>query len=390
MAEVQVDQSVPEVFRRAISAREASKSEGQVQSPATVETPAESSQTPEEIGSAPPAAEGAVQVGSGQDVSQQVVPETGTPPEGAAPVPVTSPADAPPEAPAWDPRFLVTPEMSKEQRYKVIAGMQRAESKRFRETTAALERQIEELRAAPKPAAPVATAGTPAPVVSADSEAELKALEADLSSGAGDYHTKLERWMQLKGYVRKADLDPLKQEVQAVRGEVGGVAKTVQATTQDVFLRELGDMAPDYEVKNKMPGFKEFLDTRPPGSLYTYKESAMRANSEGNAAALAEIFNLYSPDSAPAVPTPVASSKKPNPKLASPPRTTGAPPAPKPAAQPEMLKESDYIKLATDAQNGKYSSDDPVKDGELKAKLASEKLRFVTARAEGRWIPNSA
>ena len=387
--ETQIDSRVPEQFRNAILARE---KEAVVagQPPATVPPAVDPSQVPVVAGAEPPAAEGAVPVVSGQEGAKPAVPAEGEPAAGAAPAAGAEPTDPLVSDPAWDPKLLVTPEMSKEHRYKVIAGMQRKDSRAAREAierVATLERENQELRTSRPAAAPVAAAAPPAGSSGAEKAERMRVLQEKLAGGAGDYHKDIVELIELMGFVKSSDLEPVRQQVEKVSGEVGKVAKAAQASAQDSFLSDLASLAPDWEAKNITPGFKVFLKTRVPGTLFTYEDAALKANAEGDPNALADVFNLYD-SGAPAAP--VTPPRKPPSKLASPARTSAAAPAPKPEPAVVTVKESDYLKFTADVQSGKYQSQDPVKHTELQTKLSSEKTRFQQARAEGRMVFNPA
>lgn len=386
----QIDTRVPEQFRTALLERE--KQAAAEGDPKATVTPAlDPSQDPAAApGSAPPAAEEGAQEGSEPDAKEGAVAVEGTPAQVAAPDPAAAAAVSSDTDPAWDPKFLVDPEMSKEKRWKVVSGMVSKEARKRIDAegrVAELERQVEELKTSRPVAAPVG-AGAPPASNGAEKAERMKALQEKLAGGAGDYHKDIVELIELMGFVKASDLDPVRKQVEDVRGEVGKVQKTFQATTRDAFLSDLKDLAPDWEAKNITPGFKNFLKTRVPGTLFTYEDAALKANAEGDPMALAEVFNLFPLGTAPAAST--TSSKKPPSKFASPPRTAAAAPAQKPETAKETVKESDYIKFTADVQNGKFQSMDPVKSVELQAKMLAEKARFQTARSEGRMIFNQA
>ena len=243
---------------------------------------------------------------------------------------------------------VATEEMTKEQRYKVLEGMQQASDRKARTARTeveALQARIAELEgklaAAPEPKAPAKTVPT------ADPEARTRLASVIGAESIPDMIAVLRE----HGFVISQDLNPVKDEVDRV-------SATVTRTAQDKFTTTLADLVPDFEEKNKDPGFIAFMNEPEGRTGIPRKQFAAQHVKNRDAVSLAGYFLDYDatveapPTAKPAAPK---LDKK---KLASPPATPTGARIPDEPREVEPVNESEVVRFRKDLITGKYAGRD--------------------------------
>ena len=266
---------------------------------------------------------------------------------------------------------VATEEMTKEQRYKVMEGIQKAagrdlsranaEARALREEVAALQSRISALSAAP-----------PAPQVAPQADpAAANVLREQVAEAFGSENVdKFFQLMRQEGFVAKQDLD-------AIRGEVGNVARNVVQSAQDKFQGTMDDLAPGWMQINQEPKFIEYMNEEEGRTGMSRLEFAKLHLDRQDAHRLAQYFMDYG--EAVGVPLPAKLNKK---KFAAPPSTpaSGKVPAEKEAGA--MLKTSDMARFAREVIISRYGGNEKVMN-ENDTKTWNT---YLTAQREGRLL----
>ena len=296
--------------------------------------------------------------------------------ETTPPVPPAEPSAPPKPAPTTFAE-VVTEEMTKDQRYKIMEGIQKAtgrdlsraqrENQALRDELEALKRQI----SAP-PAAPISQ---PAQVAApaADPEAETRLAEALGAANLKD----LVAHLRAQGF---AVTDDLKK----VQDQVGTVSRTISMTAQEQFTKDMNDLTNGkWDAINKDPKFIDWMNEEDGYSGLSRREAAQNHANRMDAHKLARYFVDFAGSQAATAPTATTSTSKLDKKsLASPPATPVA--DTKLDDQPKMVKVSEFKQFAENVRAGKYQDlRDPEKHKQLQAKMYAEQERLDTAQRLG-------
>lgn len=274
---------------------------------------------------------------------------------------------------------LASEEMTKEQRYKIMEGMQRAigrdlsraqrEANALRGEVEALKQQLNARTVAPTPAAP--TPGTAAP---SDGHESLK--EAFGEKNLMD----MVQFLRSQGFA-------VTQDVQQISQRVGQVGSVVEATAYSRFEDTMSSLTDgQWLTVNEDPRFIAWTEEPEGRTGIPRIEFMKRALAERNATALAPYFTDFiaefggAPAEAAPAPRPTIDKKK----LAAPKATPAATRIVD--AEKPMVKVSEFTKLEADVRAGKYTSDDPVKQVELTKQLAAERARLDEAQRSNRVV----
>ena len=308
---------------------------------------------------------------------------------GTPPTAEPAPADVTPEpepepkkdevTPPAEPQTfaeVATEEMTKEQRYKIMEGMQKAIGRDLRQARAeanALRGEVEALKAqvTARPAAPAAVSQTQAPQ-------PLEGMD-ELKEAFGEKNLQdMVKFMRSQGFV-------VSQDLQQVNAQVGQVAQSVASSAQERFDSQMEDYTEGrWRTINTDSRFIDYMNEPEGRTGISRLEFAQRYLAEQNAPMLAQFFVDFdaavgeAPAPAPKVP---ALDKK---KFAAP-KATASATAPLGDDKP-VVKTSDFTKLEADMRAGKYSSDDTEKQKVLTAKFEAEQARLNEAQRTGRVV----
>ena len=246
---------------------------------------------------------------------------------------------------------VATEEMTKEQRYKIMEGIQKAagrdlsraqsETRTLRAQLDTLQERVTSMSAAP-PAPQAVAQGSPAVATNELREQVAEAFGAE----------NVEKFFQLmrqEGFVAKQDLD-------AVRGEVGNVARNVVQDAQDKFQSAMEDLAPGWLQINQDPKFIEHMNEEEGNTGMTRLEFAKLHLDRRDAPRLARYFVGYgaTDETAPGDP-PAKLNKR---KFAAPPSTPASGKEPVEEASASTVKASDMARFAREVIISKYGGND--------------------------------
>lgn len=313
---------------------------------------------------------------------------TGQPPVEEKPVeaepapetPAKEPEKAAEEAPAEEKKpvpttlkDVATEEMTKEQRYKIMEGIQKAagrdlsraqaEARALREELAALNARI---------ATATSVQPTNAPAKAADAGGTSNELREQVAEAFGAENVdKFFRLMRQEGFVAKPDLDE-------IRGEVGSVARNVAQSAQDRFQNTMEDLAPGWTKINEDPKFIEYMNEEEGRSGMSRLDFAKLHLGRLDAPRLAQYFVDFGASNS-GTPAPAA-AKLDKKKFAAPPSTpaTGKEPEEKDVAQP--VKASDMERFSREVIIEKYKGNIAAMN-EKDAKMWN---MYLTAQRENR------
>lgn len=266
---------------------------------------------------------------------------------------------------------VATEEMTKEQRYKIMEGMQKAAGRDLSRAQAETRALREELKALnEKVSAMSAVQPTSAPTPSAAPSSDLREQVAEAFGSEN-----VERFFQLmrqEGFVAKPDLD-------AVRGEVGSVARNVAQTAYDRFQNTLDDLAPGWQKINEDPKFIEYMNEEEGRTGMTRLDFAKRHMDRLDALRLSQYFVDFNEVNPPVLTTPQKLDKK---KFASPPSTPATGKEPEEKGDSQFIKASEMARFAREVIISKYKGNT---DGMSKKDTETWNM-YLTAQREGRLL----
>lgn len=306
-------------------------------------------------------------------------PEEPAAPASAAPAVTSTPPAEPPKTLAE----LATPEMTTEQRYKIMEGLQKAigrdlsraqrEASALREEVAALKAQLAAApTAAPAPGAP------PSHAQQDKSQLETRLKE---SLGAANVADMVE-YLRQQGFA-------VTQDLKSIESRVGTVVDSVHMSATERFNTEMDQLTNGkWRQINVEPGFRDFLAEEDGYTGRSKHEGAMHFLQTHDAPRLARYFADYmaktasgAPAAAPAAP---AGPKLDLKKLASPAATpAGNNPL---ADERPMVRASEFKKFDADVRAGKYYSNDPAEHAKLQKAMAAEQARLDEAHRSNRVV----
>lgn len=309
------------------------------------------------------------------------VPTAGEPQETAEPAQVQA---VEPEPVATEPakpqtfKDVATADMTKEERYRMLEGMQRGIGRDLSKATRELQAlQEENLALKRQLAAPAA-----APIVPAASQGDAAADDfTGFKESIGEANVKdMVRFLRSQGFVVNQDLSKIQEQV-------GAVANSFVVSAQDQFIKDLNSLTENkWTELNEDPGFVAYMAEEDGRSGRTRSQNAQEKFDSMNATALAGYFVDYmsmGPEKQTASRAPSAKLDKK--KFAAPNATASA--APQLDEGPAKVKISEFQKFADDVRNGKYESGDPAVYKTLQEKMFAEKARLDNAQRLGHIIP---
>lgn len=212
-------------------------------------------------------------------------PEPPKEPESVDPTP-TEPA--PPAEPKNDDAYAQL-----EQRYKSLQGMWQSSVSRLnkaeqqvQDLTEKLQQAIEKLdQAAAAPAKP-----NEPQAASLVTDKDAEAFGTDLIDLARRVAKEQfgEREQQLLGQITK-----LEQRLAAQDAKLGTVAETQVASAQERFYSALDTGLPQWETIQATPECQQWLQTRVPGTRYTWNDALLTAANETDAPRALEVFDAF-------------------------------------------------------------------------------------------------
>lgn len=178
-----------------------------------------------------------------------------------------------------------------EQRYKSLQGMWQSSVARLNKAeqqNAELSEQLQQAIAKLESVAAPAKPGESATSLVTDKDAE--AFGTDLIDLARRVAKEQfgEREQQLLGQIGK-----LEQRLAAQDERLGTVAETQVATAQERFYAALDGSLPQWEAIQATPECQTWLQTRVPGTRYTWNQALLAAAGEQDSARALEVFDTF-------------------------------------------------------------------------------------------------
>ena len=310
----------------------------------------------------------------------EVTPAT---PETPEPVPATVTPEPEPKkesaTPPAEPTTLAevaTEEMTKEQRYKIMEGMQKSIGRELRQARAEAQALRDEVQALKTQTTARPAATTPP----ADPDLVGSGLE-ELKEAFGEKNLmEMVKFLRMQGFA-------VTQDLQQVQQQVGQVSQSMASSVTERFESEMdGYTNGRWRTTNVDPRFVKYSNEIEGRTGIPRLEFMKRYLAEQNAPMLAQFFvdfdaavgDAVAPGAQPKVP---ALDKR---KFAAP-KATSTAAAPLSEDKP-MVKFSEFGKLEADVRAGKYTSDDPEKQKTLQEKLVAEQARLNEAQRSGRMV----
>lgn len=276
-------------------------------------------------------------------------------------------------APPTSLKDVATDEMTKEQRYKIMEGIQKAagrdlsralaDNRDLRAQLDAMQAQISALSAAK------AVAPTPNEKTAGVSSSELRDQVAE-AFGAENVE-KFFALMRQEGFVAKPDLDE-------IRGEVSTVSRNVVQSAQERFQTSMEELAPNWTRINEDPKFIEYMHEEEGRTGMSRLDFAKLHLGRFDAPRLAQYFVDFvnTTDSAP------AAKKLDKKKFAAPPSTPPSGKEPEEKGEKQLVKSSDMAQFAREVIIQKYKG----VEAAMNEKDAATWKMYLNAQREGRLV----
>ena len=224
-------------------------------------------------------------------------------------------------------------------RFSTLQGKYNAEVPLLQRQLRELSEQLNTLRAAAEqPQKPTQAAETTSLV----SEKDVEEFGPDLI----DFARRVAREEAQKAYA--AERAALEKKFGAVEASVGDVANRVIQSDTDRFWSRVATLVPDWPQIDKDPGWIEFLDSRIPGTVRTYREEAGNVIAAGDPEPIKELVNAWKATNARSQSAPAAVQTQSRPASTDlsrqvAPNTTRTTAAP--SAAPKMISRAEYEAL---------------------------------------------
>lgn len=215
----------------------------------------------------------------------------GTPAANDSPEPKEDPQSAAPATPPAPPAEPKTDELAQlEQRYKSLQGMWQSANARLQKAEAQNAELTEKLENAIKRLESVDPAKPAEQTTSLVTDKDAEAFGTDLIDLARRVAKEQfgEERKQLLGTI-----EDLKQRLVAQDEKLGTVAQTQAESAQDRFYTELDNKLATWEKIQALPECQQWLQSRVPGTRYTWNQALISAAQEFDSARALEVFETF-------------------------------------------------------------------------------------------------